>query len=291
MPVPVAFFVFNRPTFTARVFERIAAARPARLFVIADGPRPGRPGEAEQCAAVRRIVSQVDWDCEVRTNFARTNLGCKNRVAGGLDWVFQQVDRAIVLEDDCLPHPTLFPFFAEMLDRFADDARVMMVTGTNATASWKLDRQSYHFSYCGSIWGWATWRRAWSYYDVAMRLWNDPEARQRMIDVFALPELYESRLKAYGEVAAGKVDTWDMQWSFARIIQSGLSVVPAVNLVSNLGFGPGATHTHNPAAALADLPLGEMEFPLRHNDLVAVDRQYDLAFTRQAAGRKVPQGA
>jgi hypothetical protein len=282
---PVALFIFNRPEPTRRVFERIRAARPERLLVVADGPRADRPAEADACRAARDIAASVDWPCDVRTNYSDANLGCKRRVASGLDWVFQLCESAIILEDDCVPEPTLFRFFDEMLARYRDDARVMMVSGTNPLGEWKRDRHDYHFSYCGSIWNWASWRRAWRSYDVDMKLWADEDVRQRVRDVFAEPELYEGRVAAYDAVARGKVDTWDMQWSFARIIQSGLSVVPAVNLVRNVGFGPGATHTHKANAPAADLPTTPMTFPLREPRCVAVDREYDRQFTRKLSGK------
>lgn len=280
LQTPVAFIVFNRPDPTARVFAEIARARPRQLLIIADGPRADRPGEAERCAAVREIVSSVNWDCDVRLEASETNLGCRRRVSSGLDWVFEQAEEAIVLEDDCLPDPTFFRFAAEMLARYRDDERVMMITGTNALGSWKADRQSCHFSYCGAIWGWGSWRRAWRHYDVDMRRWADEEARQRVRDVFAEPELYEGRLATYDRVARGEIDTWDMQWSFVRIINSGLSVVPSVNLVSNIGFGGDATHTRGAGSPVANLPLTPMTFPIRVHDYVTVDRGYDRAFTR-----------
>lgn len=282
---PVAFFVFNRPQPTARVFAEIARARPAILLIVADGPRADRPEEAERCQAVREIVSRVDWPCDVRTNLSDVNLGCKRRVSSGLNWVFEQVPEATILEDDCLPDPTLFRFFDEMLARYRDDDRVMMVTGFNPLGRWKAESQTYHFSYCGSIWGWGSWRRAWRFYDVDMRLWQEPERRQRVKDVFCEPELYEGRIAAYDAVAQGKVDTWDMQWSFARIVQSGLSIVPAVNLVSNVGFGPDATHTHKAQSPVADLPTSPMTFPIRFHDYLAVDREYDRQFTRRMSAK------
>jgi hypothetical protein len=278
---PIAFVIFNRPDLTAPVFAEIARAQPSKLLLIADGPRSTHPGEADRCAACRKIVERVDWPCEVLRNYSDENLGCRRRVSTGLDWVFQNAEAAIVLEDDCLPHPSLFQFFDEKLSRYRNDERVMMITGTNALGRWKAERQQYHFSYCGSIWGWASWRRAWRHYDVDMSRWADEETRQRVRDVFADPELYEGRLASYDAVYRGKVDTWDMQWSFARIIQSGLSVVPAVNLVSNIGFGPDATHTRKSASPVAALPTEAMSFPIRFHDAVAVDRAYDLEFTRR----------
>lgn len=279
LAAPVAFFLYNRPDTTRQVFARIAEARPQTLLLVADGPRADRPDDRQRCEQARAVVEQINWPCHVLRNYAEANLGCKKRVSSGLDWVFSRVDRAIVLEDDVLPHPTLFRFFDEMLEHYRDDERIGMISGFNPLGQWKSDRQQYHFTYCGSIWGWASWRRAWRWYDVEMRLWADPKVRQRIRDLFAEPELYEGRMQAYDRVYRGEVDTWDFQWSVARLARSALSVAPAVNLVRNLGFRADGTHTRKPHPVVDAVPVLPMTFPIRFHDRVAVDREYDLAFT------------
>src|SRR5678816_1211256 len=119
METPVGFFVFNRPETTERVFESIRAARPSSLLIVGDGARPLKVDEAERVARVREIVSRVDWPCAVKLNFSEQNLGCKRCVSSGLDWVFSQVEQAIILEDDCLPHPSFFPYCEQLLERYA----------------------------------------------------------------------------------------------------------------------------------------------------------------------------
>ena len=153
MRTPVALIIFNRPDCTAAVLDAIARARPPRLFVIADGPRPDRPGEAALCEQTRALLQRVDWDCEVRTSFSDENLGCKRRPETGIDWVLDEVEEAIILEDDCLPSPDFFPFCEELLDRYREDERVMMISGFNFFGETRSARQSYQFSYLGSTWG------------------------------------------------------------------------------------------------------------------------------------------
>ncbi len=150
---PVAFLVFNRPDLTARVFAEIAKVRPKKLLVVADGPRPKRPEDSEKCAAVRSIIDQADWDCEVLKNYSDTNLGCRHRVSSGLNWVFDTVDRAIILKDDVLPHPTFFRFCDELLDRYADDERVGAICGCNFQDGMKRGPCSYYFSRYNHVWG------------------------------------------------------------------------------------------------------------------------------------------
>ena len=274
MKTTVAFLIFNRPDTTARVFETIRQAKPPKLLVIADGPRVDRVGEAEKCAAARSITEKIDWKCEVARNYSDVNLGCKRRVSSGLDWVFDTVEEAIILEDDCLPHSSFFRFCDELLDKYRQDERIMMISGTNYLGEWKSPIQSYHFSYYGGIWGWASWQRAWKHYDLDMRLWKDKEVKDRIGDVLANKYHYRLREKLFESAFLNQVDTWDYQWSFARLLQSGLSIVPAVNLVSNLGFREDATHTIS-KTSLAELNTLEFKFPIELNKFTAIDRDYD----------------
>src|SRR3989344_7840291 len=169
LTTPVAFLLFNRPETTARVFAASARAKPPNLLVVADGPRANRPGEAELCAAARAVIEKVDWDCEVVTHFSEVNLGCKCRMSSGVDWVFQTVPEAILLEDDCLPHPSFFRFCEEMLEGYRNDERISMIGGTNFQKGRERSPDSYYFSRYTHIWGWASWRRAWQkIYDVEM---------------------------------------------------------------------------------------------------------------------------
>jgi hypothetical protein len=286
MQTPVAFLVFNRPDQTKKVFEAIRKAKPEKLLVVADGPRKERSGEAEKCNAVRTVVEQIDWNCEVLRNYSEINLGCKRRVSTGIDWIFEQVEEAIILEDDCLPHPTFFSFCEELLGRYKDDERIMMISGTNYLNEWKPTVQSYHFSYYGGIWGWASWRRAWKYYDVAMKLWSEAEVKDRVRDILCDEAQYKARSEIFDKTFAGEIDTWDYQWSFARLSQSGLSIVPSVNLISNIGFGQDATHTTSNTVTLSNLLTSDLRLPLAFSQVVAVDRDYDRKLFERVSGKE-----
>ncbi|MDY6784011.1 MAG: glycosyltransferase family 2 protein [Cyanobacteriota bacterium] len=275
MKTPVAFFIFNRPDTTQQVFSAIRQAKPSKLLAIADGPRPQVPSDFDNCQATRDLLKQVDWDCQVLTLYSNLNLGCKQRVSSGLDWVFSKVEEAIILEDDCLPHPSFFLFCEELLDKYRDDKRIWKIDGTNILQKWKSAFQSYHFSNFGAIWGWASWRRAWQNYDVEMKLWANPEAQNRIRDVIGDRQQYLNRKKVFARTYAGTIDTWDYQWGFARLLNSGLSVVPSVNLVSNIGFTHSATRTKVDISGVANLPCFPMTFPLKEPCGIAVDRDYD----------------
>jgi hypothetical protein len=283
MDTPVALIIFNRPAVTARVFEQIAAARPKTLLVIADGPRADMPGEAEACGAARAIIDRVDWPCTVLKNYSYTNLGVGLRPATGLRWVFEQVEEAIVLEDDCVPHPTFFRYCDELLDRYRDDQRVMHISGDNWNFNPRPQPFSYFFSaYCYSC-GWATWRRAFRHYDPEVALWPSLRNTPWLMDLLGDREAVEFWADKFDRVhdAGIKKHGWDWPWLFACWAHRGLSILPSVNLITNIGFGDDATHTKRTDDDRAFVPVAEMPFPLRHPPHMIRDVEADRLIVDQ----------
>lgn len=264
LKTPVAFIIFNRPDTTERVFAEIAKARPPKLLVVADGPRENRAGEAEKCAATRAIIDRLDWDCEVLTNYSDRNLGCKRRVSSGIDWVFEQVEEAIILEDDCVPDPTFFRYCQELLDRYRHDQRIGLISGDNFQFGRRRNDDSYYFSKYIHIWGWATWRDRWAgSYDVTMAKWPRIRDEGWLADIVGNEREAEFWHKIFERVYRGEIDTWDYQWVFANWVEGRSTVLPAINLIKNIGFDANATHTTGDSE-LANLPSHALTFPLKH---------------------------
>jgi len=253
---PVAFFIFRRPALTERVFARIAQAKPSEVFVIADGPRSKE--EAKICEETRRTVDRIDWDCRVLKNFSDENLGCKRRVSTGLDWVFSQVEEAIILEDDCLPALSFFPFCQALLEHYRDDERVCAISGDNFQFGRPRTDYSYYFSRYPNCWGWASWKRAWKHFDLVMSSWPEFKANGHVKSVFEHPDEQQYWSRIFDECYEGKINSWAYHWCYACWSQSALTVLPDVNLISNIGFGADSTHTGDSTDPLANLPIGEV---------------------------------
>jgi len=262
-PIPVVLIVFNRPEPTAAVFETVRRLRPSQLLIIADGPRPDRPDDPARCLETRRVVSDIDWPCDCKTNFADVNIGLKGRIHSGLDWVFEQVERAIILEDDCVADPTFFPYCAELLERYADDERVMTISGNNYHFGSIPFPHSYFFSRHMHCWGWATWRRAWKLHDPTLPYWPSLKA-DGWIESFVQDSGERRHWHDVLDAAAlGHLNSWAYPWSYSIMRHNGLNIHPAVNLVSNIGFGPEATHTRE-ESMLSKIPTQPMTWPLNH---------------------------
>lgn len=264
--VPVALFNFNRPHLTRQVFEVVRQIKPRRLLLIADGPRASRPDDARLCAEVRAIFDEIDWDCEVSRNFSDTNLGSFKRNSSGLNWVFDTVEEAIILEDDCIPALTFFPYCEELLERYRDDLRVGVIAGNNFVPPRGKQRDaSYFFSAYALTWGWASWRRVWRQVDMDMSWWK-PDTGQKMLRTL-FPRSAEWRYwyELYERIHSGQMkNAWDYQLILSSFRHTQCCIIPSVNMVSNIGFGPEGTNCFDETSLMHDVPRGELEFPLVH---------------------------
>ncbi len=275
---PVAIIIFNRPDKTTRLLDALRVARPPRLLVVGDGPRAHVAEDAPRVLACRDLISTIDWPCRVEAHFAQENMGCRARVASGLDWVFERAERAIILEDDCIPDASFFPFCGELLDRYDRDPRVMSISGGHLRDG-RLFRESYSFSRYVRIWGWATWRRAWRLYDVSLSKWRDePDRPGLATSLFSDPRVGRAWSRNFDRILAG-FDTWDYQWTFAHLVHGGLSIVPTVNLTTNIGFDSSATHTRRPSL-LENVQTARMDSPLIHPQQVVENRTLDALLER-----------
>jgi len=278
LKTPVLFLIFNRLDTTKKVFAEIKKAKPKKLFIAADGPRAEE--EKKKTDAVRKyILKNINWKCEVKTLFRDKNLGCKYAVSGAIDWFFENVEEGIILEDDCLPDQSFFRFCQEMLEKYRDDEGVMLISGANFEGEPDV-KESYFFSKVLNVWGWATWRRAWDYYDVEMKDWKRYDSYSGIKKMGYEGILNRLKiLRLFRLTFMGKIDTWDYQWAFSFRIKNALSITPKVNLVTNIGVG-GGTHTTN----LRDdysFAHHRLTFPLAHPKEITENKDYFKVSTKK----------
>ncbi len=242
--IPILLIVYRRPETTRRVIDSLRSVRPKTLYVAADGPRTDVPGEAENCAAAREAATGVEWDCDVQTLFRDRNMGCGPGASSAITWFFDNVAEGIVLEDDCVPSASFYRYAEELLERYRNIPRVMHIGGNSFQFGRRRGPASYYFSKYAHIWGWASWSRAWRDFDFSLA----PESLRH--------------------------DVWDAQWQRSIERADGIAIVPNANLVSNIGFGPAGTNTLE-ATRLAALPALDLEFPLRHPEVLEIDQAAD----------------
>lgn len=276
LKTPVVFMVFNRPEKTQIVFNEIRRVRPEKFFIVADGPR--NESDRPKCQAVREIIDKgIDWPCQVFRKYSDTNLGCKTNNASGVGWVFKNVEEAIFLEDDCVPDQSFFPFCAELLEKYRHEEKIMQICGYNmAVLDKKFQCQdSYYFSNIGILWGWASWRRAWKYFDVNISRWPEVKKSGLLKNILKDDAIVNHYNHLFDNYYDQKVDSWDGQWFLARWLSGGLSAVSKNNLIKNIGFDSQGSHTKNPDEPRANVPIRAVAFPLIHPDKIIINSEAD----------------
>lgn len=272
LTTPVAFHIFNRPQCSNRVFAAIAQAQPQKLLIVADGPRADVLEDIERCRQARAIVEQVDWECEVLTHFSDVNLGGRRCNVQGLNWVFSQVDEAIILEGDCLPHPHFFPFCQEMLEKYRHDPQLMTISGSNFLQDSLDISETYAFSKFFVFWGWASWKRAWEQYDLDMAGW--PHYRQQQPTFFAQKGLSDWVIQLF-DWAYDRQQVWDIPWFYSCLLRNGLTIVPKVNLIANIGVQGSHSQTDQ---GLNNLPTFNLELEnMRHPQALLPSLKFEQA--------------
>lgn len=296
--VPVLLIFFNRPNMVKEVFSEIRKAKPKKLYLSQDAPRDGVDEIAVQ--KCREIVSNVDWDCEVFTNYHNKNLGCGEGPFDAINWVFKNEERAIILEDDCIPSQSFFKFCDDMLDRYDKDERIFLVTGCNFELNSAYVDEDYFFGLSGTNWGWATWKRNWEMMDYSCGwiandyLWDNLKEKLTMF-YGKRKANYEIKYfkRTYDKVKSGeKVDYWDIQWQAIRYLNNQLSIIPKKNLITNIGIGKESTHSKKINKPVnfwnneGDIHFFynsryEIDFPLKHPNAVIENRKYDNLISKK----------
>lgn len=274
MSVPILFIVFNRPHITKKTFEAIREYKPQKLYIAADAPREQIAGDVVKCRETRDyLINAIDWDCKVETLFHSKNQGCKYGPISAINWFFEHEPYGVILEDDCIPHPSFFPFCDTLLEHYKNDTRVMMISGNNYQNK-QYSPYGYYFSRQSLTWGWATWRRAWQFYED-LDSWPECKNQGWLLQMFDDKIERDYWQTIWDKVYDNKIPAaWDYQWIYTVRKNNGLSITPVKNLVSNIGFGLDATHTKNPdiyginfpVAGLADFSINPFVIPNREAD-------------------------
>lgn len=275
LDTPILLIAFNRPKLTKRVFDKISDAQPKKLYVAIDGPRSNHVEDQEKILKVKDIFKKIDWKCETFFLDRKLNLGCKVGVSGAIDWFFKNENKGIILEDDCVPGSDFFTFCEELLIKYENNNNIFMITGDNFQDGIIRGNSSYYFSKLTHVWGWATWKRAWEKYDVNMSFWPVFKNSIEFKNIFSIKLATNYFSSIFDSVYKQKIDTWDYQWNACVWFYKGLTITPNKNLVTNIGFGPDATHTKDAKDKYKSSREAQKILPLKHTDKIIRDEKAD----------------
>ena len=276
--VPILLITFNRPDYTRQVFEKIRQAKIKKLYIANDGPREGNMDDQKAREEIKKIIDSLDWDCEVHTLFQEKNLGCGWGPANAITWAFENEDRLIILEDDCVPALPFFNYCNQLLERYKDDTRVWLISGRSHHQGSKFfSDRDYIFSHFGHTWGWATWKRCWNHFDMKME--DLPEFLKigGAVNVLATEEQGKLYNKMYENLFHDRENlqthAWDYQFGYAILKNSGLAIVPAKNLIRNIG----AIGTHSNSESEVHKMTAHENYKIeREPKFVIAEREYEI---------------
>lgn len=279
--IPILFLTFDRPKKSAEVFESIRKIQPSRLYFSCDGPPlDATPSQLVRIKSVKALAQQVDWNCELKTLFHNTNLGCRAAVSTALNWFFHHEEKGIILEDDCLPSDTFYPYCSQLLSLYASHPKVGMISGNNImnshTSTSFCPETSIICSH-GNIWGWATWRDRWQLFKDEKAYWADPHRISRIRSYLNNDKLFYTYNELRKKYISGAIDSWAVPWLFSRLEAKLLTLNPAVNLVRNIGFDDTATHTGHSSEQQFCAQSVDLQFPLSLPASIEVDSEYIAA--------------
>ncbi len=272
---PVLFLVFNQPEITKITFQEIRKSKPKYLYISADGPRENNEQDAIECQATRDvIINSIDWDCEVRTRFLKNNLGVKKAVSSAITWFLDEVEEGIIIEYDCVPSQSFFWFCQELLENYRYDTRVMAINGSNFRFGDRSSDSSYYFSKIPAVWGWATWKRAWQYWDGELNNYQELKEQELMSSIFKTKKTIKYWENKFDQIV-NKVDkTWGHPWCYAVMSQNGLCINSNTNFISNIGFTSQGTHANDKDYILSNLERFEIK-ELIHPNVIVPDLEAD----------------
>ena len=273
---PVLFLIFNQPDITKVTFEEIRKAKPKHLYISADGPREDNENDLIECKATRDMIMEtIDWDCEVYTRFLEKNLGVKKAVSSAITWFLDEVEEGIIIEYDCVPSQSFFLFCQELLERYRYDTRIMTINGSNFNFGLKSGNASYFYSRLPSVWGWATWKRAWKYWDGELSTYPEFKRQDLMYGIFKTKKSMNYWYNKFNQIINKEDTTWGHPWAYAVMSQNGLCATSNLNLVSNIGFTENGTHAKDQNFILANLKKHELNCELVHPKVIINDLHID----------------
>ena len=275
---PILFITFIKENETKQIFETIRQVKPDRLYLASDGARIEKQGEKEKVENLRKwLVSNVNWNCEVKTKFNEKNLGCGHGPADAISWFFENQEMGIILEDDILADLSFFRFCDELLKKYKDDDRIGQIGGFNRIDK-EIKSSEYYFSKYPQIWGWASWRRAWADYDFTISSWERLRNTDFVYHAFSNKYFAKEKIETYNKTYNSRgeyYNTWDFQWTFCNLVQNRLTIIPSCNLITNIGFNKDATHTFDKKDPRKNIQRGEIIFPLKHPVSFVCDSRRD----------------
>ncbi len=272
LTTPILFLTYKRFDTAEKVFNSIKKSRPRKLYFVSNAPKNNDLEEYKKICKVRSLIEQVDWDCNLITLFRDEYLDVKKSITSSIDWFFSLEEKGIILEDDCVPSQTFYPFCQNLLDYYENDEEVFSIGGCCFFEDLDLPDNEYRFSKHVYIWGWATWRRAWLKYDHKMTEWPNFKKSKSFKSFFRNSLIRYYWINIFNSVYSDQINTWDYQWVYSIWLNNGITIIPNRNLITNIGFGNESNFTNDINSLEANMKSSDLDLPLNYIQTKIINR-------------------
>ncbi len=273
---PILLIIFNRPDKVKKLIEVLSLVKPRKIYIAADGPRDNRLLDKVLCERTRELIKEINWQCDIKTNFQINNLGCKIHVSRAITWFFDNIESGIILEDDCIPTLPFFEYCEYYLRKYNNHHDIMHINGTTFLTKVDISHKEAlsHLSRYAHVWGWATWKRAWNKYDIYMKDLDEWVVTNNLIHICGRKKYVRFWINLFKHIRDKGIDTWDAQWQYTIFKNNGFVVMPHLNLIENIGFDIDATHTKKKMTTL--MPVNSEDIREKNWSSCEIDNEADF---------------
>ena len=237
---PVLLFAYARPKHLQTAVEsllRNAEASQTPLVVYSDAPKTLE--EQPLVDAVRRYARSIEGFASTSLIERPTNFGLARSIIDGVTAAFTLHDRVIVVEDDLVVSPHFLRYMNQALTLYAEESRVASIHGYTYPTEETLPET--FFQRGADCWGWATWARAWQYFDADGERLLQAIRFGRLTREFDLNGAFKYS-KMLADQVAGRNNSWAIRWHASCFLKNMLTLYPGRSLVENIGNDGSGTH-------------------------------------------------
>ena len=235
--IPILIIVFNRIEETKKLLDSLRILKPKKIYVACDGPRKNKLEEHEIVIKVRNLINTIDWDCKIIRKFSEENLGCKINIIEAIDWLFENEEKGIILEDDCIPNKSFIDFCEFSLEKYKNNEIIMHINGSFYLDNFVEIPHSYYYSKISSCWGWATWKRAWSKLERNLIDYKKDSYSGKIFKYYNNNHKMTKWMESYfDDTLYSKSKVWSSYWAYTIMKYDSLCITPTKNLVENIGM-------------------------------------------------------
>lgn len=240
---PIALFVYNRLDHTKQTVNALLGntlSSESDLYVFCDGSKgEGWDNTVQQ---VRDYIHTIKGFNSVNIVESPKNKGLANSIIEGVNAVLDKHGTVIVLEDDLVTSPYFLQYMNDGLELYRDETSVASIHGYSYPLNNPQELPDTFFIRGAFCWGWATWKRAWDFFEVdGSVLYKRIESNEELRYLFNFNDTEDYMLMLEHQIK-GVNNSWAIRWYASAFLENMYMLCPSRTFVKNIGMDSTGTH-------------------------------------------------